>query len=104
MLLVAMTVVTGLVHSFSFLFLGHVFVANMTGTWCSWSSRSNERPASPPGLSVRCGVAFFAEALGAAMILAGWTAHPVAIMLGIVAAAIAARVLAAGTQAWVHPR
>ena len=30
-LLVAMTVVTGLVDSFSYLLLGHVFVANMTG-------------------------------------------------------------------------
>jgi uncharacterized membrane protein YoaK (UPF0700 family) len=30
-LLVAMTVVTGLVDAFSYLALGHVFVANMTG-------------------------------------------------------------------------
>jgi Protein of unknown function (DUF1275) len=30
-MLVAMTVVTGLVDSFSYLVLGHVFVANMTG-------------------------------------------------------------------------
>ena len=30
-LLVAMTVLTGLVDSFSYLLLGHVFVANMTG-------------------------------------------------------------------------
>src|SRR3984957_2007182 len=30
-LLVALTVVTGLVDSFSYLVLGHVFVANMTG-------------------------------------------------------------------------
>src|SRR5277367_6725147 len=30
-LLVAMTVVTGLVDAFSYLLLGHVFVANMTG-------------------------------------------------------------------------
>ena len=30
-LLVAMTLVTGLVDSFSYLVLGHVFVANMTG-------------------------------------------------------------------------
>jgi hypothetical protein len=30
-LLVSMTVVTGLVDSFSYLVLGHVFVANMTG-------------------------------------------------------------------------
>ncbi len=30
-LLIAMTVVTGLVDSFSYLVLGHVFVANMTG-------------------------------------------------------------------------
>ena len=30
-LLLAMTVVTGLVDSFSYLVLGHVFVANMTG-------------------------------------------------------------------------
>jgi Protein of unknown function (DUF1275) len=30
-LLVAMTVVTGLVDAFSYLVLGHVFVANMTG-------------------------------------------------------------------------
>lgn len=30
-LLIAMTVVTGLVDSFSYLLLGHVFVANMTG-------------------------------------------------------------------------
>src|SRR2546428_12418657 len=31
-LLVAMTLVTGLVDAFSYLVLGHVFVANMTGT------------------------------------------------------------------------
>src|ERR1700739_192474 len=31
LLLVAMTVVTGLVDAFSYLLLGHVFVANMTG-------------------------------------------------------------------------
>lgn len=30
-LLIAMTVVTGLVDAFSYLVLGHVFVANMTG-------------------------------------------------------------------------
>ena len=30
-LLLALTVVTGLVDSFSYLVLGHVFVANMTG-------------------------------------------------------------------------
>ena len=30
-LLVAMTLVTGLVDAFSYLVLGHVFVANMTG-------------------------------------------------------------------------
>ncbi|MGD1014752.1 MAG: DUF1275 family protein, partial [Acidimicrobiales bacterium] len=30
-LLVVMTVVTGLVDAFSYLVLGHVFVANMTG-------------------------------------------------------------------------
>src|SRR6202790_4264877 len=30
-LLVAMTLVTGLVDAFSYLLLGHVFVANMTG-------------------------------------------------------------------------
>ena len=30
-MLVALTVVTGLVDSFSYLVLGHVFVANMTG-------------------------------------------------------------------------
>src|ERR1700688_1365002 len=30
-LLVAMTIVTGLVDAFSYLVLGHVFVANMTG-------------------------------------------------------------------------
>ena len=30
-LLIAMTLVTGLVDAFSFLVLGHVFVANMTG-------------------------------------------------------------------------
>ena len=31
LLLVAMTLITGLVDAFSYLVLGHVFVANMTG-------------------------------------------------------------------------
>ena len=35
-LLVGLTVVTGLVDAFSYLSLGHVFVANMTGTSSSW--------------------------------------------------------------------
>ncbi len=30
-MLVAMTMVTGLIDAFSFLVLGHIFVANMTG-------------------------------------------------------------------------
>ena len=35
-LLLAMTLLTGLVDAFSFLVLGHVFVANITATSCSW--------------------------------------------------------------------
>jgi hypothetical protein len=38
-LLVCMTVVTGLVDAFSYLSLGHVFVANMTGNVVSSASR-----------------------------------------------------------------
>ena len=43
-LLLGLTVVTGLVDAVSYLALGHVFTANMTGnvvflgTWCSWDS------------------------------------------------------------------
>jgi uncharacterized membrane protein YoaK (UPF0700 family) len=47
--LVALTVVTGLVDAFSYLRLGHVFVANMTGNVVG------QRPTSPrpsSGLSV----------------------------------------------------
>jgi len=38
-LLLALTVVTGLVDAFSYLVLRQVFVANMTGTSSSWGSR-----------------------------------------------------------------
>lgn len=38
-LLVCLTVVTGLVDAFSYLRLGHVFVANMTGNVVSSASR-----------------------------------------------------------------
>jgi Protein of unknown function (DUF1275) len=47
-LLVAMTLVTGLVDAFSYLVLGHVFVANMTGNVVSW------RSLWPAQLASRC--------------------------------------------------
>jgi uncharacterized membrane protein YoaK (UPF0700 family) len=43
--LVCLTVVTGLVDAFSYLSLGHVFVANMTGNvvWPSVGTRGSRR-------------------------------------------------------------
>jgi hypothetical protein len=38
LLLIALTFVTGLVDAFSYLVLGHVFVANMTGNVVFWAS------------------------------------------------------------------
>jgi Protein of unknown function (DUF1275) len=54
-----LTVVTGLVDAFSYLVLGHVFVANMTGNVVflgfalagpprAWSPPVAGRPATPP--------------------------------------------------------
>ena len=49
-LLICLTVVTGLVDAFSYLSLGHVFVANMTGNvvflgfaLAGWASRRGEQ-------------------------------------------------------------
>ena len=57
-LLICLTVVTGLVDAFSYLRLGHVFVANMTGNvvssasrWPVWASR---RGAQGPGQHNLC--------------------------------------------------
>lgn len=62
-LMLLLTVVTGLIDAFSYLVLGHVFVANMTGNvvfagfaiasrsprmWWRWS-RSPSAPSSVPG-------------------------------------------------------
>src|SRR6266853_5905544 len=47
-LLVAMTLVTGLIDAFSYLVLGHVFVANMTGNVVFLAFAS----AGAPGFSI----------------------------------------------------
>ena len=49
-LLVGLTVVTGLVDAFSYLLLGHVFVANMTGNVVFLGFAVAGAPASPSGL------------------------------------------------------
>jgi hypothetical protein len=45
--LISMTLVTGLVDAFSYLTLGHVFVANMTGNVVFLASRWRAHRASP---------------------------------------------------------
>lgn len=48
--LVILTFVAGLVDALSYLALGHVFVANVTGTLCSLVLHSPTRRASSGGL------------------------------------------------------
>jgi hypothetical protein len=54
-LLVGLTFVTGLVDAFSYLSLGHVFVANMTGNvWCpAERSTSSTRSTTTRGPTTR---------------------------------------------------
>jgi len=61
-LLVAMTVVTGLVDAFSYLVLGHVFVANMTGNVIFLAFALAGAPGFSIVASVVALVAFFAGA------------------------------------------
>jgi len=61
-LLVAMTVVTGLVDAFSYLVLGHVFVANMTGNVIFLAFALAGAPGFSIVASVLALVAFFAGA------------------------------------------
>jgi uncharacterized membrane protein YoaK (UPF0700 family) len=61
-LLVAMTVVTGLVDAFSYLVLGHVFVANMTGNVIFLAFALAGTPGFSIVASVLALVAFFAGA------------------------------------------
>lgn len=65
LLLVLLTVVTGLVDAFSFLVLGHIFVANMTGNVVFIAFALAGAPGFSVPTSVTALVAFFAGALGA---------------------------------------
>jgi uncharacterized membrane protein YoaK (UPF0700 family) len=62
-LLVSMTLVTGLVDAFSYLVLGHVFVANMTGNIVLLGFALAGAPGFSITASVTALVAFFAGAL-----------------------------------------
>jgi uncharacterized membrane protein YoaK (UPF0700 family) len=82
-LLLSMTLVTGLVDAFSYLVLGHVFVANMTGNIVLLGFAL----AGAPGFSITASatalVSFFAGALiggriGASVVLAALSGSPVA--------------------------
>src|SRR3984885_2729213 len=63
-LLVSMTLVTGLVDAFSYLVLGHVFVANMTGNVVLLGFAI----AGTPGFSIAASLAAMAAFAGGALI------------------------------------
>jgi uncharacterized membrane protein YoaK (UPF0700 family) len=65
LLLVLLTVVTGLVDAFSFLVLGHIFVANMTGNVVFIAFALAGAPGFSLPTSVTALVAFFVGTLGA---------------------------------------
>ena len=86
-LLISMTLVTGLVDAFSYLVLGHVFVANMTGN------------------VVFLGFALAGALLGAVLIRHAQAYDPLVIALAtIVAGAAASRLLGRSDPAWFRPQ
>ena len=93
-LLVGLTLVTGLVDSFSYLLLGHVFVANMTGNVVFLGFALAGAPGFSIGASLVALAAFAAGALLGGILTARHAAHRA--RLFSVAAAVQAVFLAAG--------
>jgi len=99
-LLLAMTLVTGLVDAFSYLILGHVFVANMTGNVVLLGFAL----AGAPGFSIPASAAAIAS-FGIGALIGGHTAtRPllIALIVTAIVAAAAAR-LGQPEPARVHP-
>jgi uncharacterized membrane protein YoaK (UPF0700 family) len=94
-LLIGLTLVTGLVDSFSYLLLGHVFVANMTGNVVFLGFALAGAPGFSVGASLVALAAFAAGALLGGILSARHSAHRA--RLFSVAAAVQAVFLAAGT-------
>jgi uncharacterized membrane protein YoaK (UPF0700 family) len=93
-LLVGLTLVTGLVDSFSYLLLGHVFVANMTGNVVFLGFALAGAPGFSIGASLVALAAFAAGALLGGMLTARHAAHRARFFS--VAVAVQAVFLAAG--------
>jgi uncharacterized membrane protein YoaK (UPF0700 family) len=74
-MLVAMTLVTGLVDAFSYLVLGHVFVANMTGNVVFLGFAFAGAPGFSIGASVVALVAFWFGALAGGRVVSTNGAH-----------------------------
>lgn len=74
-ILLSMTVVTGLVDAFSYLTLGHVFVANMTGNIVFLGFAIAGAPGFSVGASVTAVVAFGAGALAGGRLSARHSEH-----------------------------
>jgi uncharacterized membrane protein YoaK (UPF0700 family) len=74
-LLVGLTLVTGLVDSFSYLLLGHVFVANMTGNVVFLGFALAGAPGFSIGASLVALAAFAAGALLGGILIARYAAH-----------------------------
>jgi uncharacterized membrane protein YoaK (UPF0700 family) len=68
-LLLALTVVTGLVDAFSYLTLGHVFVANMTGNVVFLALTLGGAPGFSPSASLLALAAFVAGAFGGGLLV-----------------------------------
>src|ERR1700759_2156643 len=94
-LLVGLTLVTGLVDSFSYLLLGHVFVANLTGHVVFACCGLAGAPGFSIGASLTALPAFAAGALAGGILTARHAAHRA--RLFSVAVAVQALFLAAGT-------
>jgi uncharacterized membrane protein YoaK (UPF0700 family) len=73
--LLSMTLVTGLVDAFSYLLLGHVFVANMTGNVVLLGFALVGAPGFSIAASLTALVSFMAGALGGGWIATRYAAH-----------------------------
>ena len=94
-LLVGLTLITGLVDSFSYLLLGHVFVANMTGNVVFLGFALAGAPGFSIGASLTALAAFAAGALGGGILTARHAAHRARLFSSAVA--LQALFLVAGT-------
>jgi uncharacterized membrane protein YoaK (UPF0700 family) len=103
-LLVTMTVVTGLVDAFSYLVLGHVFVANMTGNVVFLAFALAGGGGTKSGRRLVSVAAMLVGALiGALFVLHAQTVWPLVIALVAVAAiAATAEVSARSDSAWAR--